>query len=878
MKYFSITLLALITFSYAGVKEYNLDTFEDKYISGWDYGSALDTLDSITIIRPKTRTIAVKHNNEVKAYFIRYYGGEALNCVSGSTISFYDESYSLGSLNLDAIYFNFIKDESQPSGLTMDLSPGSPEGSNVMHNYDTYFEADEWVELDVPCDLDEYPARTFFVGAILNNDPSWNTEDSHTRGIPIPELIVAGGDTTLTDIWEDERHDFQYSEFPFDSTEFHGSLEIQFLSIPIHGELLCDNGSLEVGDDCSVGLLSYQGELDYFGADIFEYIVIDVLGNNSDVGSLKLEVQPVNDKPNVEDIEYSAVEQGAQVTMDLSELIKGDVGFTLGPNNEQAIQDIGSIELLENNHSVFDVVPTIDGTTLNFSITRGVLTQSVTLNATFHDNGGIEHGGVDDDDFSLTFEIVNTDRTQIRIDSVYSDPRMITDQPLDTIYINTDEAVIYFNYRDDSDTSMVVENITGDTLVVISAQAEGDQFPGSAEVFIRYNDIAPTIAVLPINVSDTVAPFGVESYWVLENNEIRGSYIEEEASIKSLWTNHDALKLSKVTRMVNKSNAIEENSQMVSLDNEIVLVTGLNTICFEETDVYNNRGEECFMIYFETDRPELYSISPATDSIEIKGSMIEVAYSGVFNFDDVSGLDTFDVVESDPRVFDGEGAHSFFLSYRDAYGNEITEEKTVMVSVVEAGIIVEMDVPVQRVNENSWKDMNPDALKSRVFIYNTSNGAFDDKGGENTPLDENGIYTSVTNPVEYTSGGFVVNISMQLPTVNEFGDGELNWDHTLTISYFVYDMVGQFVSKFEKQIKVDRPEYVSENNVVLIKDQMMPQNGFMVDSEGRQLATGVYLIIGYVQSISIPNSNLYNNVSMRSAEQYINLKQGYIRE
>jgi uncharacterized delta-60 repeat protein len=137
------------------------------------------------------------------------------------------------------------------------------------------------------------------------------------------------------------------------------------------------------------GTFSYTPNADYAGSDSFTYMAND--GTlNSNVATVTLTVNPVNDAPSfVKGSDQTVVEgAGAQTVTGWASAISA------GPPNEsgQALNFIVST----NNSALFAVAPAIDPATGNLTYTPapGALGTAI-VTVQLHDNGGTANGGVD---------------------------------------------------------------------------------------------------------------------------------------------------------------------------------------------------------------------------------------------------------------------------------------------------------------------------------------------------------------------------------------------------------------------------------------------------------------------------------------------------
>ncbi|MGL1903787.1 MAG: hypothetical protein OCC49_16740 [Fibrobacterales bacterium] len=611
---------------------------------------------------------------------------------------------------------------------------------------------------------------------------------------------------------------------------------------------------------------------DQYGLDTVTLILTDDTGM-SDTAAIDVAFLSVNDKPKILIRNELTFKAGDDFELDLEDYVT----YKFGPSNESN-QKLVDIKIVETVGEVFKKEITIEKSVIKGEVPEGTLSSTGAFQFKLFDDGGVEHNGIDSsENFIVYFTVTNDNQTEITIDSIDLTDIVVSEGPYDTLYANDETSTIYVRFGD-KDSAVVVRNIQSDTLVTIVAHHPHDQFPGTVEVYIKHNASMPTITLLPEGRSEAQAPFGQGSYWVSKGKTIKGTYIEKNGSVGTIWTHDESLELHLIVTKIDGNGKESVTHSLYPLDGVGSLKKGPQEQCIEETDRYRNRTTLCFMVHYDTDDPKIEFITPGFESVKQSSSSLLVSYQAVFDLYNDDMLDTFKIEEPDVRVFDGTGNHQISVSFMDAYGNSATESTIVKVIIPDPTIDVALEKGIQTVDLETWPQANPDGLFNRVFIYNTTEKRFDDRGGDMIGGDEYGILPEpLHNPLEYDETGFVVSLTVTLPPLTAV-NGVLNWSHYVTVFYYVYDPIGQFVAKVGQRFVVDRPEYINGDNKVVIKSQIFPKEGYMHDQTGRQLGTGVYIMNGFVETVSRPNKDMFKNIEAQSSKIPIRLKQGYVKD
>ncbi|MGL1936339.1 MAG: cadherin-like domain-containing protein [Fibrobacterales bacterium] len=617
--------------------------------------------------------------------------------------------------------------------------------------------------------------------------------------------------------------------------------------------------------------MSITPKEDVYGKDSVTLVLTDDSGL-SDTAQIAVEYLSVNDQPKILRKSELSFWTGKSFSINLEDYI----AYTLGPENEsdQRLQDI---EIQKIVGGVFEGEVTIADGVLTGVIPEGTLSSTGAFQFKLVDDGGVQNNGVNaSENFIQYFTVNNANQTEIEIDSIDLVDTVMTEGPFKTVFTNGETAIIHISYGD-KDSAVVVENIENDTLVTIIAHHPHDQFPDTASVLVKYNATPPIISLLPEGRSEAQAPFGQGSYWVSDGKEIKGTYVEKKGSVETVWTHDETLELHMVVTKIDLDGEEVVTHSQYSLDSEGSLNRGEQERCVQETDLYRNTTQFCFTVRFDTEDPEIEFITPS-ETVKKSSSSLLVTYNGIFDLYNDDKLDTFRIEEPDVRVFDGSGNHQISVSYTDAYGNTTTATTAVTVVIPDPAINISLEKNIQVVDPEAWPLANPEEHFNRIYIYNTNEQSFDDRGGDMANRDQYGILPEPNSDrVEYDATGFVVSLTVTLPPLVAV-NGVLNWSHYVTVFYYVYDPIGQFVAKIAQRIVIDKPEYINEEDKVIIKSQIFPQKGYMENQTGRELGSGVYIMNGYVETVSEPNKDMFKNIKAQSTKMPIRLKQGYVKD
>ncbi|MGL1887263.1 MAG: hypothetical protein OCD76_12185 [Reichenbachiella sp.] len=815
-------------------------------------------------------TFALSSDTVVDYFYFRYHSVVDINKGADNCGIYTDEdlknnAYSISLLNevydynvgWNAPFYYFFRD-SVTGESTIDLYPmSSPFGNgSIVANgalFPNKIPAGEWFEIEIPCE-GKYLENAAAIGLSVNGQPHDNTSTEFditdfVKKIHQPPYFttIFGSDSGVEDTaWGP----LQINALNSDGDSLSLAVSANHAEVYLTGS--SGNWSID----------SIVPEPDFFG----EVTVNVQLRDSFDLitETFNIEFLPVNDRPTVENVVIE-INQGETKTVNLNTMLN----YTLGPENEE--HDSASIRIVNPNHESFAEELSVKGMNVVVAIGQKALEQTIEVNGVLYDGGGVDRGGVDSTEFILQIQVLLTETTQIRIDSIVTvnktETAVTTASNFDTLYINDTTATIYFNYREAADTLLVVNGIIKDTTVAITARALEDKYPGSKLVTIKYNATVPVIKFHPVD-SGMQTRFGNNSRW-LTMDSLSGSFTEVDGSIDTLWTNRLDLEINEWYSIVNERGQMIVDSGRISLDT-LGIVPGINEICISRKDVYGNSGEKCLMILYSIAPPKIEFINPAESNQTVLFEYMEVEYLVFYDRNGDLVDDTTMVNDPVVRTFNDAGVHTITVEYRNRYGTLGMNTRDIEYVLIGKEITIDVAEAVRHANGAIWSALNPEQAKSRVFILNTKTEEYIDKG--------TGVSFELEHEQEYVSAGFEIDISVELPELKGNFVGELNWHIEANISYYVYDLLGQFVSKHQKTFAIDDPDFVGADGKVYIKDQILPQRGEMVHSDGRRLGSGVYLIHGRVDIVSTPVAESLSGVSPIYIESRINLKQGYVRD
>ena len=211
------------------------------------------------------------------------------------------------------------------------------------------------------------------------------------------------------------------------------------------------------------GTFTYTPDGDYFGADVFTVEVSDGAGGTDSV-EVDVTVHAVNDAPT-----YTSLSNGVIVGEDSAPLSMAyATDISTGPANESG--QLLEFQVVASEPTLFSVPPAVDATTgqLTWTLTPNAH-GSATLHITLRDDGGTDHGGIDETT-SHAFEVIVTpvDDGPVAVD--------------DDVEVSEDSLENAFNVLlndEDVDTTTV-------TITAVSVAAHGDVIIPASGTTIRY--------------------------------------------------------------------------------------------------------------------------------------------------------------------------------------------------------------------------------------------------------------------------------------------------------------------------------------------------------------------------------------------------------